>query len=209
MESPSHVFCVNSPSRAWRFGSGVVSFVRMPSRAWRQGRRYGLKHRWGNPCGFESRRPPQWLRPGPRTDPTRQLVSFLAVLTRIHTRTGVFLSKLVHKRKIEVPLELHDFSSQLDIVKRLVRIDEGDRQPRVATEVAILHRVRLHAQQDMLAIPQKPDGVDLWSPTFINRRQVSQRRALENVMETFRNRAAWHRHSPAIAPPQSRRASSS
>jgi hypothetical protein len=26
-------------------------------RAWRNGRRYGLKHRWGDPCGFESRRP--------------------------------------------------------------------------------------------------------------------------------------------------------
>ena len=26
------------------------------TRAWRNGRRYGLKHRWGNPCGFESRR---------------------------------------------------------------------------------------------------------------------------------------------------------
>lgn len=27
------------------------------ARAWRNGRRYGLKNRWGNPCGFESRRP--------------------------------------------------------------------------------------------------------------------------------------------------------
>ena len=26
-------------------------------RAWRNGRRYGLKHRWITPCGFESRRP--------------------------------------------------------------------------------------------------------------------------------------------------------